>query len=393
MSNEPESLLATLVAFDTTSRHSNLSLIEWVRQHLAGLGISSQLTYNDDGSKANLFALVGPVAQPALILSGHSDVVPVDGQSWTSDPFVLSERDGRLYGRGAADMKGFIACVLAWLPSVLAAHAEGRLQQQIGLALSYDEEVGCLGVPRLIADLLARGVPVSGCIIGEPTRMQPVVAHKGIAHFRCRVTGRSAHSSLTPQGVNAIEYAARLISHIRKLADTEAHFGRARPLYDVPYATLQTGTIHGGTVPNIVPRECEFVFECRWLPGEPLARYIDTVRDYAATLVEEMRRTAPEADITFEQLVDCQPFESPQGSSLLDYIQELCPGRSHQAVAYTTEAGCFSAAGFPSVVLGPGSIEQAHRPDEYIERAQLQECMVWLDGLREIVCRSAGGGK
>ncbi|TDR73006.1 acetylornithine deacetylase [Paludibacterium purpuratum] len=382
-----ESLLARLVAFDTTSRHSNLALIDWVRQYLDDLGVECRLTYNDERNKANLFALLGPADRPALILSGHSDVVPVDGQAWSMAPFELTARDGRLYGRGTADMKGFIACVLAWLPSVLAAHAEGRLRQPVGLALSYDEEIGCLGVPRLVSDLIARGVPVAGCVIGEPTSMKPVVAHKGIAHFRCRVLGRSVHSSLTPKGVNAIEYAARLISHIRKLADAEAQFGRARPLYDVPFATLQTGTIRGGTVVNIVPRECEFVFECRWLPGESLARYVDSVRDYAASLVEEMRRQAPEADIEIEQLVDCPPFESPEDGQLMGYIDELCPGAAHRAVAYTTEAGCFSAAGFACVVLGPGSIEQAHRPDEYIEIAQLSACTEWLNDLREILCR------
>ncbi|MBV8048288.1 MAG: acetylornithine deacetylase [Paludibacterium sp.] len=387
MPTDSSALLTTLVAFDTTSRHSNLALIDWVRQYLAGLGVDCRLTYNDDRTKANLFALLGPAERPALILSGHSDVVPVDGQAWSSPPFVLTARDGRLYGRGAADMKGFIACVLAWLPSVLAVHAAGRLWQPVGFALSYDEEVGCLGVPRLVSDLIARGVPVAGCVIGEPTLMRPVVAHKGIAHFRCRVRGRAAHSSLTPLGVNAIEYAARLIGHIRKLADAEAQFGRARPLYDVPFATLQTGLIHGGSAANIVPSECEFVFECRWLPGEPLSRYIDSVRDYAATLAEEMRRQAPEAGIDIAPLIDCPPFESPEDGALMRYIAELCPDQPRQAVAYTTEAGCFSAAGFPCVVLGPGSIEQAHRPDEYIEAEQLTICDAWLADLREILCR------
>jgi acetylornithine deacetylase len=380
-------ILTSLVAFDTTSRRSNLPLIEWVAGQLAELGLECRLVYSEDGAKANLFAMFGPPGVPAIVLSGHSDVVPVDGQDWQSDPFALTERNGRFYGRGTCDMKGFIACVLDWLPAALAAHRAGRLQQPIAFALSYDEEVGCLGVPRLVDDLVQRGVAVAGCIIGEPTCMRPVIAHKGIAHFRCRVLGRAAHSSLTPQGVNAIEYAARLISHIRKLADAESQFGKTRPLYDVPYATLQTGTIRGGTATNIVPRDCEFVFECRWLPGEPLERYIASIRDYAATLIEEMRQIAPEADIEFEQLVECQPFEAPDHGALIGYIEELCAGADARAVAYTTEAGCFSSAGFPSVVVGPGSIEQAHKPDEYIEIEQLDACINWLDGLLAILCR------
>lgn len=379
--------LSTLVAFDTTSRHSNLPLIDWVADQLAALGIESRRLYDEKGEKANLFAVFGPDAAPVILLSGHSDVVPVDGQAWQSDPFVLTRRETRLYGRGACDMKGFLACVLDWLPDALAAHRAGTLRQRVALALSYDEEVGCLGAPQLVDDLVRQGLPLAGCVIGEPTGMQPVIAHKGIAHFRCRVLGRAAHSSLTPHGVNAIEYAARLIGHIRKLAEAEAQFGRTAPLYDVPYATLQTGTIRGGTVPNIVPRECEFVFECRWLPGEPLERYVGSVRDYARTLEREMQQVAPEARIEFEQLVGCEPFESPDHGELMAYVAALCPGAPARAVAYTTEAGCFSQAGFPSVVLGPGSIEQAHKPDEYIEIAQLDACSAWLDDLLGLLTR------
>jgi acetylornithine deacetylase len=389
MRSDVQQHLARLVSFDTTSRHSNLGLIRWVESQLSDWGVASQLTYNEAGTKANLFARIGPPDLPVLLLSGHSDVVPVDGQLWDTPPFALTERDGRYYARGAADMKGFIACVLDCLPEILALADSGKLLQPIALALSYDEEVGCLGVPRLIQDLNRRGIEVAGCIVGEPTEMRPVIAHKGIAHFLCAIRGRSAHSSLTPQGVNAIEYAAKLISHIRKLADTEAQFGRTRPLYDVPHATLQTGTIHGGTVANIVPRDCEFVFECRWLPGDQLDRHLGSIYEYAHILLEEMRAIAPEADIRFEQLVDCQPFETESKSVLMDYIAELSAGMAQQAVAYTTEAGCFSAAGFPCVVIGPGSIEQAHKPNEYIEISQLNACRDWLSRLTKILCRQA----
>ena len=265
--------------FDTTSRYSNLQLIEWARDYLLRLGVEATLTFNDDGGKANLFARIGAPELPVVLLSGHSDVVPVDGQVWDSDPFALTDKgDGRLYGRGSADMKGFIACVLSLAPWFVELAQGGKLRQAIGIALSYDEEVGCLGVGRMIDRLVADGVQVSGCIVGEPTSMQPVIAHKGIAHYLCKVSGRAAHSSLTPQGVNAIEFAARLITHIRKLADAEASFGHRQSLYDVPFTTLQTGTISGGTACNIVPKDCEFMFECRWLPGDSPERFVDSVR-------------------------------------------------------------------------------------------------------------------
>lgn len=386
-----EDVLATLVRFDTTSRYSNLQLIEWVKDYLAGHGVASRLTFSPDGNKANLFARIGDESLPVVVLSGHTDVVPVDGQAWTTDPFILSEAmPGRLQARGSADMKGFIACVLALVPSFVELARQGKLTQGIGIALSYDEEVGCLGVGYLIEGLKQDGVNVTGCIIGEPTNMRPVVAHKGIAHYRCHVTGRAAHSSLTPQGVNAIEYAARIITHIRKLAETEASFGHHQPLYDVPFTTLQTGTIQGGTAANIVPKDCEFVFECRCLPGDNPERFVSSVRDYADSLLLEMREVAPEAAITIEPLVLCPPFESQSESEVMGYVSRLCPCCEGSGVAYTTEAGVFNAAGISCVVLGPGSIEQAHRPDEYIEREQLSLCIEWLQRLSALMCEPVG---
>ncbi|WP_293764217.1 acetylornithine deacetylase [uncultured Aquitalea sp.] len=379
--------LSRLVAFDTTSRNSNLQLIDWVRLYLAEYGVESRLTMDDVGGKANLFARIGSPGLPVMVLSGHTDVVPVDGQAWSSDPFVLTDKgDGRWYGRGSADMKGFIACILALVPEWVRLAEAGRLKQAIGIALSYDEEVGCLGVHRLIEGLLEDKVRVAGCLIGEPTSMLPVVAHKGIAHYHCHVRGRAAHSSLTPHGVNAIEYAARLITHVRRLADTEASFGHHQPLYDVPFTTLQTGTISGGTANNIVPKDCEFTFECRWLPGDDPQRFVASVRDYADTLLLEMRSVAPEADISIEPRVFCPAFESGEDNAVLGYVEKLCGGKNGQGVAYTTEAGVFHAAGMPCVVLGPGSIEQAHRPDEYIETDQLLACCDWLQRLAEELC-------
>lgn len=390
MTQSAQELLAELVRFDTTSRHSNWQLIEWVRAYLLKLGVESTLTFNDDGGKANLFARIGAPETPLVVLSGHSDVVPVDGQVWSSDPFVLTDKgEGRLYGRGSADMKGFIACVLSLAPWFVELAQRGSLRQGIGIALSYDEEVGCLGVGRLIDRLAADGVKVSGCIVGEPTSMQPVIAHKGIAHFLCKVRGRAAHSSLTPQGVNAIEFAARLITHIRKLADAEASFGHRQALYDVPFTTLQTGTIHGGTACNIVPKDCEFMFECRWLPGDGPERFVSSVRDYAATLLLEMREVAPEAEIEIEQVVYSPAFESSENSEVRRTVARLCGCDGGKGVAYTTEAGLFSEAGIACVVLGPGNIEQAHRPDEYIEIEQLERCVAWLRRLGDELAQKA----
>lgn len=372
-------ILDRLVAFDTTSRLSNLALIEWVADYLDGLGLQGRLSYDDSGKKANLLVFYGNGGGAPLLLSGHTDVVPVDGQTWSSDPFRLLQRDGRLYGRGTCDMKGFIAVVLERLA---AWQQSGQAQDlSLGLALSYDEEVGCLGVRRLLSDLKESGVEVSGCIVGEPTSMQPVIAHKGIAHYRCHVHGRAAHSSLTPQGVNAIEYAARLINHVRMLAEAEASFGRHEPLFDVPFNTLQTGWIQGGVAPNIVPKDCEFIVECRCLPGDDPERFLRSMQECAESMLPEMRKVAPEAAIAFEQVVDCPPFESPQDSALRDWVAELCAGEPERAVAYATEAGCFGLSGIPSVVCGPGSIEQAHRPDEFIEISQLTQCAAWLDRL------------
>lgn len=383
-----EVILNRLLSFDTTSRTSNLALIEWVQVYLADLGVASTLTFNDEGSKANLYASLGDASLPAVILSGHTDVVPVDGQNWQFPPFDMTLQDERLYGRGSADMKGFIACVLAAVPRWQALAARQPMARSIGIALSYDEEVGCLGVGRLIDDLLARQVPVAGCIIGEPTMMRPVIAHKGIAHYRVRLRGRAAHSSLTPQGVNAIEYAAKLITHIRKLADAEQSFGTRHPLYDVPFATLQTGLIAGGNAANIVPKDCEFVFEMRWLPGDRHERFVESVKDYAAVLLAEMQQVAPEADISFEPLVNCPPFEYTRDSEITHHVDALCTGCSHDAVAYTTEAGRFHEAGIPCVVCGPGSIEQAHRPDEFVARSQLMSCDDWLDLLFQRLIRA-----
>ena len=282
-------MIERLIAFKTVSRDSNLGLIEWVRDYLRGFGAKTRLTHDASGKKANLFATLGDSAKPGLILSGHTDVVPVDGQDWDTDPFAAIEREGKLYARGSADMKGFIGIILAQAPKFVAALNERRLDAPLHYALSYDEEVGCLGVRGLIADLEEQGIRPAGCVVGEPTSMQPIIAHKGTHRFRCAVHGREAHSSYVTHGVNAIEYAARLVVFIRQLADRLAQLEQRDYGFTVPYSTLSTGLIQGGIAANVVPKDCVFQFDMRTLPqAKPDALYQE-IRRYAEVLAAEMR--------------------------------------------------------------------------------------------------------
>lgn len=367
-------MIERLVAFPTVSRDSNLGLIEWTRDHLASLGVKSRLTYDSTGKKANLFATLGEGRKPGLILSGHTDVVPVDGQAWDSDPFRTEVRDGLLYGRGTADMKGFIGTALTLVPQFLAANMESPLH----LALSYDEEVGCLGVRGLIADLAQTGLKTAGCIVGEPTLMQPIIAHKGTHRFRCCITGREAHSSYTTQGVNSIEYAARIIVYIRQIADRLAQLETRDHAFTVPFTTLQTGTIQGGLASNIVPKECQFQFEVRTMPGASAETLYQEIQDYAATLLPEMQRVEPNAEIRFEWLASAPGMRIGEDDAIVQLATALSRNRPNGAVSYGTEAGLFQQAGIPSVICGPGNIEQAHRPNEFVSLAQLAQCEAFM---------------
>lgn len=373
-------LLERLIAFPTVSRDSNLGLIEWVRDHLARQGVACRLTYDAQAHKANLFATVGEGSQPGMLLSGHTDVVPVDGQPWTSDPFVATQRDGRLYGRGSADMKGFIAVALSLVPRMLA-QTHGA---PVHLALSYDEEVGCLGVRGLIEDLARSGARIAGCIVGEPTRMAVALGHKGSRVYRCCVRGREAHSSLAPSGVNAIEHAAMLITHIRELAEQLRDNEAREPGFDVPFSTLQTGRIQGGIATNVVPRDCEFRFDMRHLaatdPDQLFARIESHARD---VVLPRMREVAPDSEIRFDMLGDVPEFNTAVNAPLVSHVQRWL-GESDPApryVGFGTEAGLFQRAGITPVVCGPGAIEQAHKPDEFIELSQLARCEQFLDNL------------
>ena len=373
--------LARLIAFDTTSRHSNLSLIHHVADALEGHGLKPWLAHNADHSKANLFVTI-PAAngstEGGLVLSGHTDVVPVDGQDWSSDPFCADIRNGRLYGRGSCDMKGFIAAVLAAVPAMQAA----RLQRPLHIALSYDEEVGCLGAPVMLAALQERGLNPQHCVVGEPTSMRMVVAHKGINTFRCRVHGKNAHSSLTPYGVNAIEYAAKLIVFINALAADLAYKQQQDNAFDVPFSTLSVGRIRGGTAVNIIPNLCEFEFDYRNLPHidplgivEPIRRHIETV------LQPQMQAVDADSRIDLEALHQVPALDSSDQAELHALIGTLADETVRHKVAYATEGGQFQQAGIPTVICGPGSIEQAHKADEFIELTQLVRCERFLQTL------------
>ena len=328
-------ILEALVAFDTTSRNSNLALVEWVEAYLDRFGVPHERISDTSGTKANVWATIGPADVPGTILSGHTDVVPVDGQSWSSDPFRLTARDGRFYGRGAADMKGFDACCLAAVPDMLAA----PLVRPIHLALSYDEEVGCVGVRSMIARLEHTKVKPAVCFVGEPTEMGVVIGHKGQRAFRVSVHGKSCHSSLAPQGVNAVEYAARLIVKICNIGDRVARSGARDPLYDIPYTTANSGVVHGGTAFNIVPDLCTFEFEFRPLAADDVDGLVKEVMAYAREQLEpQMRALDPAARISFEPRSSWPGLEAPPASDVVGLAKMLAGRNKHSKVAYGTEA-------------------------------------------------------
>lgn len=371
-------LLEKLVAFDTTSRESNLALIDFVWRYLNDLGVSGELIHNAERSKANLYARLGPAGDGGVMLSGHSDVVPVEGQNWSVPPFTLTERDGKLYGRGTADMKGYIACMLAAVPHFLAQ----PLKQPLHLAISYDEEVGCLGVRTLLEALLQRPEKPSICLIGEPTELQPVLGHKGKLGVRCEVNGAACHSAYAPQGVNAIEYAAQLVHQLtaigERLAQAEQHDTR----FDPPFTTVQTGIIRGGTVLNIVPAECVFDFEVRTLPQHDAQAVAAEIETFAQSeLVPRMQAVAVDSAIRFYPISGYPGLLTDAQSDAARLIAYLTQSSDFSTVAFGTEGGLFHQAGIPSVICGPGSMAQGHKPDEFISIAQLDACDAMLQRL------------
>jgi len=381
------SILADLIGFDTTSRNSNLELIRYVEDYLSQHGVQSTLVHDDSGHKANLYATIGPAELGGVMLSGHTDVVPVDGQRWASDPFVLEPIDDKVFGRGSADMKGFIACVLEWVPEMVAA----SLATPIHIALSYDEEVGCIGVRRLLDLMEKMPVVPSMAIIGEPTNMEIVVAHKGKRGIRVNVRGASAHSAYPTEGVNAIEVVAQLIAHISEVQQDIEKNGPFDPGYRVPHTTLHVGTVRGGTALNIVPNECSFDFEIRHLPEHEIDPLIDTVQRYARDNLEPtMRLKNPDCGIDFTELFGYPALFTAPDAPVVAFVRSLLEcDRAVEQISFGSEAGLFSRRiGIPAVVCGPGSILQAHRPDEYVSIEQLETCRTMLRRLVESLSRN-----
>jgi acetylornithine deacetylase len=376
-------MIERLIAFRTVSRDSNLGLIEWVRDYLHGLGAKTRLTHDATGKKANLFATLGDSTKPGLILSGHSDVVPVDGQDWDTDPFAAVERDGKLYARGSADMKGFIGIALAQAPSFVAALNDNRLDAPLHYSLSYDEEVGCIGVRGLIRDLEAHNIRPAGCVVGEPTSMQPIIAHKGTHRFRCRVHGREAHSSYVTHGVNAIEFAARLVVFIRRIADRLAQSEVRDYGFTVPYSTLSTGLIQGGIAANVVPKECVFQFDMRTLPQTSPETLYGEIRGYAEELAREMQAVDAKSGIDLEWLSQTAGLAAAETDAIVQWAMQLSRNHTVGKVSYGTEAGLFQKMGVPSVICGPGDIAQAHSPNEFVALEQLAQCEKFMERILE----------
>jgi acetylornithine deacetylase len=361
-------LLDKLIAFDTTSRNSNLALIEWVEAFLAERGIASKRVPNADGSKANLYALIGPAVEGGVVLSGHTDVVPVDGQPWSSDPWVVTERDGKLFGRGVADMKSFAAIVLAHVDEALAAN----IKRPMILALSYDEEVGCLGAPSMIAEIVRDAPRPAAAIIGEPTSMKVISAHKSIRSFFVEVTGREAHSSLPDQGVSAVMEALKLMSLVAEMG-CEARAAGGDRRYAPPGATMTIGKVEGGTAANILARRCEFVWDLRCPSLEEGDAIEARFMAAAEALDAEIKARAPEGGVRVTRRSKTVGLTIDRESAAETLARALTGDNETRAVAYAAEAGLFQVAGIPAVLCGPGSIEQAHQPDEWIEIAQLEE--------------------
>lgn len=371
-------ILARLIAYDTTSRNSNLQLIAWLENYLGEHGVESTRVVNDDGSKANLYATVGPNVAGGIILSGHSDVVPVDGQHWQTNPWLVTEQDGLLHGRGTCDMKGFIALALAAVP----LFKQGA--KPVHLAFSYDEEVGCLGAPAMIAEMAAKLLKPALAIIGEPTMMKVVTGHKGITVHEVEVLGHEAHSSLPHIGLSANMVAVELMHDLADLARTLWEQGNPDSPFVPPHATLTIGTIAGGTAANILARRAHFVFDLRCPPGVDPEAILAPFKTKIAALDTEMKQAFPEAGVSIRQLSNAPPM-TPTGSQDAEAFVRRLTGDNGTAgvVSYAAEAGQFQQAGFATVICGPGSIEQAHQPNEYLAVEQFARGADFMEKLAE----------
>ncbi|WP_027858642.1 acetylornithine deacetylase [Marinobacterium jannaschii] len=371
-------ILRQLIGFDTTSAHSNLELMAYVQQYLSSHGVESQRVYNEEDSKANLYATIGPADRAGVMLSGHTDTVPVTGQHWTRPAYELTAADGRYYGRGSTDMKGFIAVVLAAVPQMV----QQPLHTPIHLAFSYDEEIGCVGVRRLIDTLQGHPLKPAVCIIGEPTNMQVVTAHKGKLAARVTVKGKECHSGMAPLGVNAINYAARLIGWLERLALAKKTEGPFEQGYDIPYSTVHTGTVQGGTALNIVPNHCSFLFEIRNIAAEDPHQLLQQFRSFADRLESEMQAVAAECAIEIDITTEYPGLSTADDAEVVAFVRNLTDNPAKGNINFGTEGGLFSQVlGIPTVVCGPGSMDQGHKPDEFIEDSQIQQCEAFVQRL------------
>jgi acetylornithine deacetylase len=376
-------MIRKLVGFPTVSRDSNLDLIEFVREYLRPHASEVRVTFDDDKRKANLFATLGVGKAGGIVLSGHTDVVPVDGQAWDTDPFRIAENGARLYGRGTADMKSFIACALTLAPECL----ERGLKTPLHLAFSYDEEVGCLGIGRLLADLARAGIRPQACIVGEPTMMKPVIAHKGKKSFRCIARGLAAHSAYAPKGVNAVEAAAEAVAYLKQMARRHRDHGPFDKSFDIAHTTVHTGVIHGGTALNIVPHECAFDFEFRHLPGDDPESLLREFTEYVRSVLEpEMQAVDPAAGFDIRPLSEISALDTGLETEVVALAQELTGNEEIGKVSFGTEGSQFQRAGMATVVCGPGSIEQAHKPNEYVTLDQIAQCERFLRRLMDRIC-------
>ncbi|MCC5977627.1 MAG: acetylornithine deacetylase [Salinarimonas sp.] len=373
------SILSTLVAFDTTSRNSNLAIIDWIENFLAPHGFTFERIYDATGQKANLWASIGPQDKPGFVLSGHTDVVPVDGQNWSSDPFTVTERDGRLYGRGTCDMKGFLAVCLANAEAI----AKAPLTRPIHFAFSYDEEVGCVGARGLVSWLRDQPVRPEACFVGEPSNMQVVLGHKAKRSMAVTVRGLTRHSSLAPQGVNAVEFGALLVAEIRRVAEELQGAGARDELYDVPHTTAHVGIMQGGTALNIVPDTCEIRFEIRAIGQDDPDIIVQQIRDYAAGVLEpRMQAIDPESGIDIQVFAGFPGLDTEPEEDVATLAKRLAGRNDHAKVAYGTEAGLFQTiAEVPTVIVGPGAIAQAHQADEWVAIDELMKCDAFIGQL------------
>jgi len=372
-------ILKKLVSFDTTSFKSNLDLIKFIENYLNDLNVKSELIYDETKNKANLFTTIGPNLQGGIVLSGHTDVVPITKQNWTSDPFILTERDDKLFGRGSSDMKGFIAIVL----SRVSAMVEKKLKKPIHLAFSYDEEIGCVGVHSLLDLIKKKSINPEFCIVGEPTSMEMVIGHKGKHAYDVKVDGLSCHSGQAPNGVNAINYASKLINYIEEINKEKSIKGPFDNDYEIPYSTLHTGLIKGGTILNIVPKLCQFEFEIRHLAEDDPLEIIQRIKQYTEeSLIKEMHNISSTTNIEINEKINYPGLNISESISPVKQVKELLGKSSHKKVVFGTEGGLFKRElNLPTIICGPGSIDQAHKPDEFISIQQIEKGGTFIDKL------------